>query len=122
MGDLEKNEQCYIINSFGGITEKSHKVVSTLFQKLRDNFTSLKYASEEKEVGKNPPITEFHTQVLGTGTIFPCKTGHALNVRKIKDGLTPTHWKTRNTHYLSVLAKTHVLEKIIYKTSTFHLS
>lgn len=77
-----------------------HKVVSTPFQKLRDNFMSLKHTAEEKEVGKNPPVTEFHPQALGIGTIFPCKTGHTSNVRKIRDGLTPTHWKTRKIHYL----------------------
>lgn len=79
---------------------KVHKVVSTPSQKLRDNFMSLKYAAEEKEFGKNPPITEFHPWVLGTGTIFPCTTGHMLNVRKIRNGLTPTHWETRKIHYL----------------------
>lgn len=64
------------MNSFGGNTENSHKEVSTPFQKLRDNFMSLKHAAEEKEVGKNPSITEFHPQVLGTGSILPCKTWH----------------------------------------------
>lgn len=59
----------------------------------------LKYAAEEKQVGKNPPITEFYPQVLGIGTIFPCKTGHVLNIGKIRDGLTPTHWQTRKILY-----------------------
>lgn len=77
-----------------------------------------KYAAKEKEAGKNPPIAEFHPQVLGTGTMFPCKTGHTSNTGKIRDYVAPTHWKTRKIHYLSVLAKTHVLEKIIYKKPT----